>query len=111
MSNLTELRKATRYRWTPLAVLRWLGADDELSEALALVRDISTCGAYVESSAELPVSTYVELEITAPGFRPYTPGLSLHFEGRIVRTEKHHRRMGLVVAGFLYLSPIDGPGC
>ena len=104
MSTAVELRKATRYQLTSVAVIRWLGEDEEIREASGVVRDISTCGVYVETTAPLPLSTNVELEITPPNLQPYGSGPSLHFEGRIVRTERHSTRAGFAVAGFLYVS-------
>jgi hypothetical protein len=111
MSTAAELRKVTRYQLTSVAVIRWLGEDEDLREASGVVRDISTCGVYVESTAPLPLSANVELEITPPNLQPYGSGPNLHFEGRVVRTERHSTRMGFAVAGFLYVSGPRDPHC
>jgi hypothetical protein len=102
-----ELRKATRYHLTSTAVIRWLGTDQVLHEAEGVVRDISTCGVFIESTAPLLLRANVELEITASNLRPCAAGPSLHFEGRVVRTEKYRKRLGFAVAGFL---SVCGPG-
>ena len=109
MQRVTELRKATRYRLTSAAVIRWLGADDKIHEAFGLVHDISTCGVFVESTVPLRLTTNVELEITPPTLQPNASGLELRFEGKIVRAEKRKERAGFAVAGFLYVSRPGDP--
>ena len=96
-----ELRKANRYQLSSTAIIRWLGTNQVLHEAEGLVRDISTCGVFVGSAAPLLLHANIELEITPSNLRPWGTGLRLHFEGRVVRTEKYRKRLGFAVAGFL----------
>ena len=106
-----ESRKATRYRLTSAVVIRWLGTDGKIHEAFGAVRDISTCGIFVESTAQLRLTINVELEITPPGLRPNASGPELHLEGKVVRTETHQGKEGFAVAGFLSISRLGSPVC
>ena len=94
MFSPSELRKATRYQLTSTAVIRWLGTDQVLHEAEGVVHDISTCGVFVESTAPLLLRANVELEIAPSNLQLCGAGPSLHFEGRVVRTEKYRKRLG-----------------
>jgi hypothetical protein len=70
-----------------------------------MVRDISTCGLFVEASLSLHTNSNVELEIVPFGMRPESSKTELHFEGKIVRTQSAGRR-GFAVAGFLWLAKL-----
>jgi hypothetical protein len=105
----TELRKATRYELNCAAIIRWLGSDGAIQEAIGTVCDISTCGVFIQNTASLQVSNNVEIEIVAPGLRPNSPGPELRFEGNVVRSEKSEGKEGIAVAGFLSVSKRQGP--
>ena len=80
-----------------------MGTDGIRHEAYGTVRDLSICGIYVESTATLPLSEIVKLEMTPPDQRPDTRGPAMHLEGKVVRAEKRLGRRGYAVAGLLYL--------
>jgi hypothetical protein len=98
-SNLTELRKATRYRLDSVAVLRCLDANEDLCEILAVVRDVSTCGVYVECEVSLSVNTNIELEIVPRNLDYESSRIRLYFEGKIVRVEKVLSKVGMAATG------------
>jgi len=104
-SHFTEQRRARRFPVCSHATIRWLGSDGVVHEALGVVRDISTCGLFVETPLSLRTNTNVELEIAPFGVQPESPKTELHFEGKIVRTERAARR-GFAVAGFLWLAKL-----
>ena len=97
-----EQRRARRFPVCSPATMRWLGSDGVVHETAGVIRDISTCGLFVEADAPLRTNNNVELEITPFGMQPETPKTELHFEGRIVRKE----RDGFAVAGFLWLAKL-----
>jgi len=99
----TDLRKAKRYQLTFGASIRWLGSNGFLCEAVGATYDISVCGVFIESVAPLQVNTAVEVDINPPSVLLNTPGPELHFEGTVIRTEKHSSREGFAVAGSLSL--------
>lgn len=109
MRRFKESRKATRYRLSSAVVIRWLGTDGKIHETFGAVRDISTCGVFVESAAPLRLTTNIELEITPPSLRPNASGPELHLEGKVVRTETHRGKEGFAVAGFLSIYRLGGP--
>jgi hypothetical protein len=82
--------------------MRWLGSDGVVHEAFGVVRDISTCGLFVEADLPLRTNSNVELEIAPFGMQPETLKTELHFEGKIVRKERN----GFAVAGFLWLAKL-----
>ena len=102
-SEVTELRKAQRYKLKSAAKIRWVGTDGILHEAYGSVSNLSMCGVYVESSAALRLSEIVKLEMTPPDLPPDTTGPEMHLEGKVVRAEKRLGRRGYAVAGLLYL--------
>jgi hypothetical protein len=98
-----EKRKAKRFEVFSPATIRWLGDDGVIREAVGTVRDISTCGLFVEATVSLRRNNNVELEIVPFGL---SPGTELHFEGKIVRNQ-HSPRPGFAVAGFLWLAKLE----
>jgi hypothetical protein len=106
-----QSRKATRYPLASSALIRWLGGDGDIHEALGTVRDISTCGVFVESTSAVHLGSNIELEMTPPGLRPNRSGPELHFEGKVVRVESRNGSRGFAVAGFLSVSKPGGPVC
>ena len=106
VAHVTEQRKARRFPVCSPATIRWLGSDGKVHEALGIVRDISTCGLFVEAEHSLRTNMNVELEITPFGMQSDRPKTELHFEGKIVRTERGERRRGFAVAGFLWLAKL-----
>ena len=110
MRRKTELRKSKRYQLNSAVVIRWLGVDGEIHEAVGAVHDISTCGVFVESPTTLRMATNVELEITSPNPKPSPYDLELRFEGKVVRSGKRQGKEGFAVAGFLYVSRLWGLG-
>jgi hypothetical protein len=105
--QITEQRKARRFRICSPATIRWLGSDGAVQEAVGTVRDISTCGVFVEASVSLRTSDNVELEIVPFGLRSDNPKTELHFEGKIVRNEQRAPRPGFALAGFLWLAKLE----
>jgi len=102
-SHSTESRKAKRYRLTFETIIRWLGSDAIVCEAVGTTYDISTCGVFIKTVAPLVVSTTVEVEINLPSILLNTPAPELHFEGTVIRAEKGSSREGVAVAGSLSL--------
>lgn len=96
-------RKATRYLFDSAATIRWLGEDEQIHQAFGIVRDISTSGVFVESTAKLSLSVNVELEIAMPSSQPHSSGPDLRFEGNVVRTVSQKEIQGFAVAGSLYI--------
>jgi hypothetical protein len=96
-------RKATRYLFDSAATIRWLGVDEQIHQAFGIVRDISTNGVFVESTAGLGLNVNVELEIAMPSSQPHLSGPDLRFEGNVVRTVSKKERQGFAVAGSLYI--------
>jgi len=99
-----ELRKATRYQFNSAAVIRWLGADEQIHQAFGIVRNISVSGVYIESTAPISMYANVELEIAAPNLQSISSGPDLNFEGRVVRAVEQGRKKGFAIAGALYVS-------
>lgn len=96
-------RKATRYLFDSVATIRWLGGDEQIHQAFGIVRDISTSGVFVESTARLGLNVNIELEIAMPSSQPHSSGPDLRFEGNVVRTVNQKERQGFAVAGSLYI--------
>ena len=76
-------------------------------EAAGMVRDISTCGVFVEAVLTLEKNDNVELEIVPFGLGSQNPKTELHFEGKVVRSEQKALRPGFAVAGFLWLAKLE----
>jgi|SRR6516165_10670251 len=106
-SQITEQRRARRFRVCTPATIRWLGSDDAVHEAVGMVRDISTCGVYVDAALSLRINNNVELEIVPFGLGSENPKTELHFEGKVVRSEQQELRPGFAVAGFLWLAKVE----
>ena len=106
-AQITEQRRARRFQVCTPATIRWLGRDDVVHEAAGLVRDISTCGVFVEAVLSLEKNNNVELEIVPFGLGSQNPKTELHFEGKVVRSEQKGLRPGFAVAGFLWLAKLE----
>ena len=106
-SQITEHRRATRFQVYSPATIRWLGRDDVVHEAVGMVRDISTCGVFVEAVLSLEINNNVELEVVPFGLGSQNPKTELHFEGKGVRSEQQGLRPGFAVAGFLWLAKLE----
>lgn len=96
-------RKATRYLFDSVAVIRWLGVDEQIHQAFGIVRDISISGVFVESTARLDLNVNIELEIAMPSPHGHSSGPNLKFEGNVVRSVNEKERQGFAVAGSLYI--------
>jgi hypothetical protein len=99
-----ELRKAARYQFETTTVIRWLGSDQQIRQALGVVRDISITGVFVENPAPIPIHANVELDIALPSSQPSSYRLVLNFEGRVVRADCRDGRKGFAVAGCLHIA-------
>ena len=106
-SQITEQRRARRFQVRTHATIRWLGHDDVVHEAVGMVRDISTCGVFVEGVVSLEKNNNVELEIVPFGLGSQNPKTELHFEGKVVRSEQAGLRPGFAVAGCLWLAKLE----
>ena len=106
-SQITEQRRARRFEVCTSATIRWLGSDGVVHEAVGMVRDISTCGVFVEAVLSLKTNNNVELEIVPFGLRSQKPKTELHFEGKVVRSEQKGVRPGFAIAGFLWLAKLE----
>jgi hypothetical protein len=109
--RITEQRRARRFQVCTPATIRWPGSGDEVNEAVGIVRDISTCGIYVEAALSLGTNDNVELEIVPFGLRHEHSNTELHFEGKVVRSEPRASRPGFAVAGFLWLAKSERQVC
>ena len=105
--QITEKRRARRFQVYTPATIRWLGRDDVVHEAVVMVRDISTCGVFVEAVLSLKTNNNVELEIVPFGLGSRNPKTELHFEGKVVRSEQQGLRPGFAFAGFLWLAKLE----
>jgi hypothetical protein len=76
-----------------------------------MVRDISTCGIYLDAALSLEINNNVELEIVPFGLESENPKTELHFEGKVVRTKQQGLRPGFAVAGFLWLAKVEPHVC
>jgi len=110
-SRIIDQRKARRFQVCSPATVRWLGNDDLVHEVAGMVRDISTCGAFVEAAVSLRINNNVEVEINPFGLRSGSPKTELHFEGKVVRNEQHAPRPGFAIAGFLWLAKLEVRVC
>jgi hypothetical protein len=106
-AQITEQRTTMRFQVCTSATIRWLGRDDVVHEAVGMVRDISTCGVFVEAELALETNNNVELEIVPFGLGSQNSKTELHFEGKVVRSEQKGLRPGFAVAGFLWLAKLE----
>jgi hypothetical protein len=99
VSSPNGRRKATRYQFNATVVIRWLGIDEQIHQAFGIVRDISTSGVFIETTAPLCLNANVELDIAPPSRHGSSSGPELEFEGRVVRAIDHNGQHGFAIAG------------
>lgn len=80
----SERRAATRYNLRLPAELHWV-AEGRNAKADTLTRDVSTAGLFVESMADLPVGTAVNVSVSVPPPKAAVSTIQLQGAGVVVR--------------------------
>ncbi len=77
-----------------------------MHKAFAIVRDVSTTGAFIECEALLSLNSNVELQILLGALQPNSSTLGLNFEGKIIRAEERDGRTGFAIVANLSVSKV-----
>jgi len=67
----------------------WAPQDAKPQTGKGVTRDMNTFGVYVQTEAIPPVGARVQMEIVLPKLGDTGPGMHLHGEGVVLRSEPH----------------------
>lgn len=92
-----ERRTATRYNLRLPTEVTWV-AEGRSRKADTITRDVSTAGLFLESNAELPVGTHVDVSVTVLPQRQMLSTIQLTGSGVVVRPSETTETPGFAIA-------------
>jgi hypothetical protein len=81
-----EHRSVQRYRISIPTIFCW-GAGSNFFEGKGVSRDVSTHGAFILTTATVPIGCEIWLRLAVPGIQEGSQGSEMHGNGRVVRAE------------------------
>ncbi len=86
MKEANELRHDNRFPVTASALFSW-SFRGTAGEGKGFTRDISIAGLYISTSDEVPVGSFISMELQLPPLNPKAQPLGLRTRGRVVRKD------------------------